>query len=130
MDTGPIDLRSSDPPVRRHLCLSDRSCSSYEWTLSDSNRPPPACKAGALPDELRALVGIGSYRFIRFISQCECISFRLTIRSSSSPKNFHFLNSLATLVRLKSSQFLGTPGKSIFKIQLSISNQGSSLKFQ
>lgn len=26
------------------------------WTLSDSNRPPPACKAGALPDELKALV--------------------------------------------------------------------------
>ena len=26
------------------------------WTLSDSNRSPPACKAGALPDELRALM--------------------------------------------------------------------------
>ena len=25
------------------------------WTLSDSNRPPPECKSGALPDELRAL---------------------------------------------------------------------------
>ncbi len=24
------------------------------WTLQDSNLPPPACKAGALPDELRA----------------------------------------------------------------------------
>lgn len=26
------------------------------WTVSDSNRPPPACKAGALPDELTARV--------------------------------------------------------------------------
>lgn len=26
------------------------------WSLSDSNRPPPACKAGALPDELRPLM--------------------------------------------------------------------------
>ena len=26
------------------------------WTLSDSNRPPPECKSGALPDELRALI--------------------------------------------------------------------------
>lgn len=26
------------------------------WTRQDSNLPPPACKAGALPDELRALV--------------------------------------------------------------------------
>lgn len=24
------------------------------WTLSDSNRPPPPCKSGALPNELRA----------------------------------------------------------------------------
>jgi hypothetical protein len=24
------------------------------WTLPDSNRPPPPCKSGALPDELRA----------------------------------------------------------------------------
>jgi hypothetical protein len=23
------------------------------WSLSDSNRPPPECKSGALPDELR-----------------------------------------------------------------------------
>ena len=26
------------------------------WTLADSNRSPPACKAGALPDELRARI--------------------------------------------------------------------------
>ena len=26
------------------------------WTLPDSNRPPPACKAGALPDELKAQI--------------------------------------------------------------------------
>ena len=25
------------------------------WTISESNRSPPACKAGALPDELIAL---------------------------------------------------------------------------
>lgn len=26
------------------------------WTLPESNRPPPPCKSGALPDELRARV--------------------------------------------------------------------------
>jgi hypothetical protein len=26
----------------------------YWWTLQDSNLPPPRCKRGALPDELRA----------------------------------------------------------------------------
>ena len=47
----------------RTTCLQVMSLARYRfstllqswWTLSDSNRPPPACKAGALPDELRAL---------------------------------------------------------------------------
>ena len=47
----------------RTTCLQVMSLARYRfstllqiwWTLSDSNRSPPACKAGALPDELRAL---------------------------------------------------------------------------
>src|SRR5262245_8035421 len=27
------------------------------WTRSDSNRPPPQCDCGALPDELQARIG-------------------------------------------------------------------------
>lgn len=26
----------------------------FWWTVPDSNRPPPVCKTGALPDELTA----------------------------------------------------------------------------
>ena len=33
----------------------------YWWTLPVSNWPPPACKAGALPDELRARNGTGIF---------------------------------------------------------------------
>ncbi len=31
------------------------------WTLSGSNRSPPACKAGALPNELRAQFSIQTW---------------------------------------------------------------------
>ena len=36
-------------------CLTNLAKREYEWwTRQDSNPPPPACKAGALPDELLA----------------------------------------------------------------------------
>ncbi len=42
---------------QRTQLMYTKKCASTKnnwWTLSDSNRSPPACKAGALPDELRA----------------------------------------------------------------------------
>lgn len=46
------------------------------WTLSGSNRRPPACKAGALPAELRAhkniMVGKTGFEPATLRSQTEC----------------------------------------------------------
>lgn len=37
--------------------LSQAELKPREWKLSDSNRPPPGCKPGALPDELSPQMG-------------------------------------------------------------------------
>lgn len=51
------------PPKDRDACCtsfaSNGDCSTLStvrkwWTMSDLNRPPQACKASALPDELMA----------------------------------------------------------------------------
>src|SRR5581483_6497142 len=43
---------AAPPPSRNHVALSGRNW----WTLPGSNRRPHACKARALPSELRALL--------------------------------------------------------------------------
>ena len=50
----PFDLLAKLPAEARGEAPSE-AANSIWWTLSGSNRSPPACKAGALPNELRAL---------------------------------------------------------------------------
>ena len=40
------------PGIRQHS--PEQTNHPHKWTRQDSNQPPPACKAGALPDELQA----------------------------------------------------------------------------
>lgn len=56
-----VQERAVPPKRRRKLLLSswipNRSTPKW-WSLSGSNRRPPACKAGALPAELRPLAPV------------------------------------------------------------------------
>ena len=46
-------------PCLRWVCRRNRQLESW-WRCTDSNRGPPACKAGALPTELHPLIGLVS----------------------------------------------------------------------
>jgi hypothetical protein len=56
MHPAPL-FRSAKRPSGGSLYLCQGSEKSM-WTRTDLNRRPPACKAGALPTELRALLSI------------------------------------------------------------------------
>lgn len=56
------NLHSRKNQFLRLACLPNST--TRAWTLSDSNGPPPACKTGALPDELRALGANGRDRTV------------------------------------------------------------------
>src|SRR5580658_10746035 len=56
---GELENRRREPRSRTECVLVPgqvgyRLPRSRKWTTADSNRAPPACKAGALPDELAA----------------------------------------------------------------------------
>ena len=47
--------------------------SSERWAVTDLNRRPPACKAGALPTELTAPSGRGTVAGLRRLLAVECV---------------------------------------------------------
>jgi hypothetical protein len=55
-----VGLGGLEPPASplsgvrsNHLSYRPNNAAARWWSLSGSNRPPPACKAGALPNELK-----------------------------------------------------------------------------
>lgn len=56
MPRPPLGIKLRTRPLPDECRQSPEGIHVLWWTLSVSNRPPPACKTGALPTELRALV--------------------------------------------------------------------------
>lgn len=54
-DTGPKTTRPPPGLAGTWLWRSAAATARFAWNLSESNRPPPRCRRGALPDELRPL---------------------------------------------------------------------------
>ncbi|CEF47239.1 hypothetical protein XFF6166_740003 [Xanthomonas citri pv. fuscans] len=73
-----VGLGGLEPPTSplsgvrsNHLSYRPKVVSLKWWSLSGSNRRPPACKAGALPAELRPHDGTFAYRPVPIrISEC------------------------------------------------------------
>ena len=86
--------RTNSLQVRRRISRLNRLnrlhsniplCENW-WTLRDSNSPPPACKAGALPDELRARNLVRMERLE--LSRCEAPEPKPGVSANSTTSAF------------------------------------------